>query len=132
MSNLVKHKIRFHIDKQDNGQLSAYFEQDSQRCSRLEILELEEFEYFVGDSPVSDTISGCIGFYLLHNENTQGNCPYEIELRTNLGRNEASADIYKYADQLLESLNQAIKSAEPIKFEIIDELEKIGWYVVCS
>jgi hypothetical protein len=134
MTNLVKHKISFHIDKLENGQLAAYFEQNSQRYSCLHLHELEEFEYFVGDSPVSDTISGFIVFDLIHNESFQNYCPYEIKVHTNLVRNDASADIYKYADQLLESLNLAIKSAKPTKLEILDEdkIEIMGWYMVCS
>ncbi len=132
MKDLVKHKIGFHIEEQENGQLIAYFEQDGQRCSRLAIIELDEFEYFVGDSPVSDTISGFIEFYLFRSENIQSECPYEIKVHTNLIRNQASADTYKYADRLLESLNLAIKSAKPIKFEILDDLEVMSWYIICS
>jgi hypothetical protein len=131
MRDLVKQKISFHMDTQENG-LTAYFEQDGQRFSWLGMHELEEFEYFVGDSPISDTIAGFISFYLLHNENIQSNCPYEIKVHTNLIRNEASADIYRYADQLLTFLKLAIKSAEPTKLEILDEIEIIGWYMVCE
>jgi hypothetical protein len=132
MKDLVSHKIKFQIERQEDDELIVYFEQNSLKYSRLEIIELEEFEYFVGDSPISDTISGHIGLHLRKNENLQSGCSYKVKLHANLVRNQASSDIYRYVDQLLETLNLALINAMPIQIDIRNELEETGWHITCS
>ena len=132
MQHLVPHKIKFQIMRNENGDLIAYFEQDHLKYSRLEIFELEEFEYFVGDSPISDTISGHIGFELFRNPAIRSACPDEIKMDTNLVRNQASSGIYQYVDKLLKTLNLALSNSNPVQIEIQNDLEEAGWYITCS
>jgi len=132
MKDSVLHEIKFQITRQENGDLDAYFEQDNLKYSRLEIIELEEFEYFVADSPISDTISGHISFHLLKNTEIRSECSYEIKIHTNLVRNQASSDVYQYADKLLDRINLAISNSIPVQVEIQNELEETTWYLTCS
>ncbi len=132
MKALALHQISFYIDETQKGELTAYFEQDGERYARLELLEIEETEYYVGDNPIPESISGHIGLHLIRKEFAQAKCPYEIKVHTNLIRNQVSARVYKHADQLLDSLKSAIEIGKPCHMEIIDDLETIGWYMACN
>ncbi len=126
------HQISFHIDETQKGELTAYFEQDGERYSRLVLLEINVTEYYVGDNPIPESISGHIGLHLIRKEFAQPKCPYEIKVHTNLVRNPATARVYEHADQLLDSLNSAIEMSKTCQMEITDDLETVGWYMTCN
>ena len=132
MEKLVSPEIRFHIEVQRDGGLIAYFEQNNLKYGRLSFIELDEIEYFVGDSPISDTISGNVDFQLIKNENEKRRCPYEIKLNTNLVRNRASSNVYEYVDRLFETLNLVISDARPVQIDVRNELEEMGWHMSCN
>lgn len=132
MEDLVSHRIRFQITDEKHGETIPFFERDNLKCSQLSILELAETEYYVGDSPMSDTISGHFDFQLVRSESVKRKCPYEIVFRTNLVRNKTSSDVYVYVDRLLETLNFAVQNSTPVQFDIQNELDDLGWYMTCS
>lgn len=124
-------KLNFQIIE-EQGEMSAFFEQDNGRYFQLLLMEIEETEYYVGDSPISDTISGHFDFRLVRDNSIRNKCPYKVVIHSNLVRNNASLEIYLYADRLLEELNTAIQNSLPVKFDIQNDIHNLGWYMKCS
>jgi hypothetical protein len=117
-------KIEFVVVSDQLTSLKAYFWGKGYASKGVGLYGGEEIEFFVGDNPIPESVSGTVGLRIKENEDARAG--FSLKYTGNLVREETS-EIYAIVDTIKKRLEAAANKGIPIMIDITDDLASTGW-----